>query len=225
MTKQGKYDDEFETNNFESKKLIAAFNQATDIRKFEIELYWKRAGYFWALIAVTFAGYFAILSSEHIPNKFFLSFVVANIGLVFTFAWHLGNRGSKYWQENWENHLELLEDKVTGPLYKTLLERPRSSATPISEKFITSPLDISVSRINQWTSVFVLFVWMLLMIYSLYNTTARFALTKSEWLLIGAHLIVLIVALGVCYMMLSQSKTYKGKHCPNIIKRDTEIND
>lgn len=30
---------------------------ALDIRKFEIDLYWKRATYFWAFIAAAFAGY------------------------------------------------------------------------------------------------------------------------------------------------------------------------
>ena len=35
-----------------------------DIRKFEIDLYWKRAAYFWAFIAATFAGYFALLGSN-----------------------------------------------------------------------------------------------------------------------------------------------------------------
>jgi hypothetical protein len=135
---QDRYDGKFETKNAQSEKLKVAFYQVSDIRKFEIDLYWKRAGYFWALIAVAFAGYFAILSSQHIPNKFFLSFIVGAIGLVFTFAWHLVNRGSKYWQENWENHLDLLEDGITGPLYKTLLERPCLDS--LSEKLVTGPL-------------------------------------------------------------------------------------
>jgi hypothetical protein len=36
----------------------AALALAHDIRKFEIDLYWKRATYFWAFIAVAFAGFF-----------------------------------------------------------------------------------------------------------------------------------------------------------------------
>ena len=34
-----------------------ALAYALDIRKFEIELYWKRATYFWGFIAAAFAGY------------------------------------------------------------------------------------------------------------------------------------------------------------------------
>ena len=34
-----------------------ALRFALEIRKFEIELYWKRGTYFWAFIAVAFAAY------------------------------------------------------------------------------------------------------------------------------------------------------------------------
>jgi len=27
--------------------------------------------------------------------------------------------GAKFWQDNWERHIDALEDSVTGPLYKT----------------------------------------------------------------------------------------------------------
>jgi hypothetical protein len=42
----------------EREKLRAALERAHDIRKLEIDLYWKRATYFWAfqLIALTGAG-------------------------------------------------------------------------------------------------------------------------------------------------------------------------
>ncbi|OHC54509.1 MAG: hypothetical protein A3D16_10065 [Rhodobacterales bacterium RIFCSPHIGHO2_02_FULL_62_130] len=29
--------------------------------------------------------------------------------------------GAKFWQDNWERHIDLLEDFVTGPIYKTYL--------------------------------------------------------------------------------------------------------
>lgn len=108
----------------EDTKAEKALEHALDIRKFEIGLYWQRAAYFWALIAVAFAGYFAILSAEHLCDKEYLAYIVSCIGLLFTWAWFLVNRGSKYWQENWENHVDMLEDPITGPLYKTVLHRP-----------------------------------------------------------------------------------------------------
>ena len=218
---QSEYDSKFETKNAKSDKLKAAFNQVSDIRKFEIDLYWKRAGYFWALIAVAFAGYFAILSSANIPSKFFLSFIVGSIGFVFTFAWYLVNRGSKYWQENWENHLDLLEDEITGPLYKTLLERPKE--TSLSEWFVTGPLNVSVSKINQWVSVFVLFIWVSLAAYSVYKTLTMLQISQNDWLVLCAHLIVTAVALISCFVMVARGKTHKGEHNPNMIIRKTTI--
>ena len=218
---QEDYDKKFETKDSESKLLKSAFDQVSDIRKFEIELYWKRATYFWALIAVAFAGYFSILASEHMPNKYFLALIVSCIGLVFTFAWFLSSRGSKYWQENWENHLDLLEDKVTGPLYKTLLERPGHINTV--EKYITGPLSVSVSKINQWVSVFVVFSWGVLVSYSGYKSLSPLALSIDQWLVIGSHSLVIIIALLSCAMMFGFGKTHKEKHTPKVVERETEI--
>lgn len=94
-----------------------ALKQALDIRKFEIELYWKRAAYFWTFIGATMAGFLAIQASSA-QNKQDLAVILACLGIVFSFAWVCVNRGSKFWQENWEKHVDVLEDEVTGPLYK-----------------------------------------------------------------------------------------------------------
>lgn len=102
-------------------------------------MYWKRATYFWALIAVAFAAFFAVSSAEHLlaqDKNLYLS-AISSAGFVFTFAWFSVNKGSKYWQENWENHLDLLEDKITGPLYKTKLDRPQNDSC--LEKLIIGP--------------------------------------------------------------------------------------
>jgi len=71
---QDEYDLRFEAKDKDSKKLKAAFDQVSDIRKFEIELYWKRAAYFWALIAVAFAGYFKYLHQKKYPENIFYHF-------------------------------------------------------------------------------------------------------------------------------------------------------
>ncbi|HEF4887327.1 TPA: hypothetical protein SAQ42_001537 [Klebsiella oxytoca] len=218
---QDEYDLRFEAKDKDSEKLKAAFNQVSDIRKFEIELYWKRAAYFWALIAVAFAGYFSILASEKIPGKFFLSLLVSCAGFVFTFAWFLSSRGSKYWQENWENHLDLLEDQITGPLYKTLLERPEFEN--YADKFITGPLDVSVSKINQWVAAFIVFSWLILIAFSTYKSLHPLALPLDEWIKILMHFSVIVMTLCVCVMMFGFGKTHKEKHSPRVVKRETKI--
>jgi hypothetical protein len=146
-------------------KAKAALDLALDIRKFEIGLYWQRAAYFWALIAAAFAGYFAILSAEKLADREYLAYIVSCIGLIFSWAWFLVNSGSKYWQENWENHVDMLEDGVVGPLYKTILHRP--SDRPFFEKYIFGPQAISVSRVNLGVSIFSLFIWIALILHSL----------------------------------------------------------
>lgn len=215
--KQNEYNETFKTKEEDSTLLRSAFEQVADIRKFEIELYWKRATYFWALIAVAFAGHFAILASEQMPNKYFLSLVVASVGFVFTFAWYLVNRGSKYWQENWENHLDLLEDKITGPLYKTLLERPKNSG--VIEKFVTGPLSVSVSKINQWVSVFVGLIGVILVAFSLCKSLGL----RMHCIKLLPYFIVISIMIFSCIFMFLYGKTHTGKHTPKVVSRETEI--
>ncbi|WP_305909443.1 hypothetical protein Q9L42_005465 [Methylomarinum sp. Ch1-1] len=133
---------------FEGKE-AEALKQALDIRKFEIELYWKRATYFWTFIGATMAGFLAVQASSA-QNKQDLAVILSCLGMVFSFAWVCVNRGSKFWQENWEKHVDVLEDKVTGPLYKIVMSR--NTMNKFGEKaahLITGPSSISVSKVNQ----------------------------------------------------------------------------
>lgn len=107
-----------------------ALRIALNIRKFEIGLYWKRAAYFWALLTGTLAGYFTLLVTNDPtanPNSTYPNLraegllAISCLGLVISVAWYFVNRASKYWQENWEKHVDLLEDEHIGPLYKTVL--------------------------------------------------------------------------------------------------------
>ena len=133
-----------------------ALAYALDIRKFEIELYWKRATYFWAFIAAAFAGY-ALTHKTSDPDPW-LSMLFSALGLIFSFAWYLVNRGSKFWQSNWERHVDLLEDITLGPLYKVVaVTADNSAGNPL-----TSPAQFSVSKVNQLLSVFVAAIWLLL---------------------------------------------------------------
>lgn len=109
-------------------KQLSAYNAAADIRKFEIELFWKRATFFWAFITAIYTAYYNVLTKIYEYKCGNISkfshgsiplLVLSGLGLFFCFSWLLSSVGSKHWQENWEKHLDLLEDDVTGPLYKT----------------------------------------------------------------------------------------------------------
>jgi hypothetical protein len=138
-----------------------ALKAALDIRKFEIDLYWKRAAYFWAFIAVAFAGYFAIQKDQS-QSTFEATYVLTCIGFVFSLAWYFVNRGSKAWQRNWETHVDLLEDEVMGPLCKTTLGRSSFRFLKLTDGYPFSP-----SKINLTLGVFVVMVWLVLMVRTL----------------------------------------------------------
>jgi len=148
-----------------------ALSQAHDIRKFEIELYWKRAAYFWTFIAAAFAGYFLLNRDNSDPNLT-AQFIVTCLGLVFSVAWYFVNRGSSAWQRNWETHVDLLEDDIVGPLHKTIIDR-----SLYKFRNLAGPYGFSPSRINQVLSLFVSAVWLCLAIAT---ALAWLGLTGSE---------------------------------------------
>lgn len=132
-----------------------ALTHALDIRKFEIELYWKRATYYWAFIAAAFAGY-ALTYKTAADREPWLSLLFTSLGLIFSVAWFLVNRGSKFWQNNWERHVDLLEGITMGPLHKIIATNEESNKLTAAGQF-------SVTKINQLLSVFVSFVWFVLL--------------------------------------------------------------
>lgn len=193
-----------------------ALNHALDIRKFEIDLYWKRATYFWAFIGATFAGFLAIQASS-IENKQDMSVMLSCLGLVFSFAWVCVNRGSKQWQENWEKHVDMLEDDVTGPLYKVVLTR--SDPKGCKEKathLITGPSPISVSKVNQIISLYVTVLWVCLLFYTLPELSFSSEINYFYTTLI-------ILSLSACVMFIKLGRTYSGGYWHNAKIRTTEI--
>jgi len=131
---------------FDDSKRKEALERAWKNRDFEIELYWKRATYFWAFTAATFTGYFVVLFNNEAQESLIL--VMAIMGFIFSSSWYMVNLGSKKWQENWEKHIDLLEDDITGPIYKTVLIKKAPS----------------VSKVNLNVSLFVTVIWLYLII-------------------------------------------------------------
>lgn len=79
-----------------SKRQHEALKYAHEIRKFEVALYWQRAAYFWTFIAAAFGGFFLLEKRDAPPGEGDSRFLVACVGFVFSVAWSLANRGSKY---------------------------------------------------------------------------------------------------------------------------------
>ena len=126
-----------------------AYEIANENRKFEIENYWKRANYYWLFQASVYAGYFYSVTAGN--NEFLcknpeIIVGITCLGFLTALAWFLSNIGSKQWQSNWENHVDELEDGITGPLYK----------------IVGNDGTWSVSRINEFVSLFSVLAWVLL---------------------------------------------------------------
>lgn len=135
-----------------------AFQIALDIRKFEIELYWKRATYFWIFIGATFVVYFQILTSnsEIILQNKYITILISVIGYFLSLGWYFVNRGSKYWQENWERHVSnigiLMENQIIS-----IISRPDGSFMKL-----TSGYPFSVSRVNHLLNIVIIAAWIIL---------------------------------------------------------------
>ena len=147
------------------------FETATDTRKFEIDLFWKRSLFFWGFIAAAFAGYATVKES-------LFALILACFGLACSVIWTLGNRGSKYWQEAWEEKVERIEDALPrSELITAPMPRARTNL-PILPMFATrEPIDAtkrrwlrgrlySVSKLTIALSDYTSFLWFGLMIRS-----------------------------------------------------------
>ena len=156
-TKSAEYLRDFQKITSPMNAHRAALEEARENRKFEIELYWKRAAYFWVFIAAAFGGYSTLPAARQ-----GLAFLIASLGFIFSLAWYFVNRGSKFWQQNWELHVDLLEDDIAGPVYKTVIQREQSVWYNLNGAY-----PFSVSKINHLLSLFVTVAWIVLISRSL----------------------------------------------------------
>ena len=164
-----------------------AYKNALDTRKFEIDLYWKRATYFWTFIAAIFIAFYSIINQDGLfkidnivrqnsdtqkekflqPLFYFIIFGTSLLGYVFSLGWYFVNRGSKVWQENWERHIGFLEDYLNGPLFKTII-KPNLNFT-----ILNSSYPYSVSKVNQILSLCVVTFWVII-INALFSTVFNY---------------------------------------------------
>lgn len=144
------------------KRREEAFRIAHELRRFEIELIWRRSTYFWGLQIAAFAGVGLIVASINsnsstqagmLPwSAIAFSIVVALFGLSGALAWYWTAKASKVWMYNWETHIDFLEDEFTGSLYKTLYfrdNRRRLSLTGVNEA-------VTLTAVVLWATIVLL---------------------------------------------------------------------
>lgn len=113
-------------DNLDLEKIKNAFEKAHDIRKFEISLYWQRSGYILGFISVLAAAIAYCFSAYVTDNttdgsKFILLMTIvclAIVGISLCRFWTRIIKASKYWQDNWEYNIDMLEPYVSGNLHK-----------------------------------------------------------------------------------------------------------
>ncbi|MCB2221578.1 MAG: hypothetical protein KQI35_14365 [Bacteroidetes bacterium] len=190
---------DWKINDDDKEKIKNAYNRAWENRDFEINKFWTRAAYFWGFIVLIFGAYFQTYNKE---DKFeFHHLLIICTGIIFSIAWHYVIRGSKRWQENWENHIDKLEDFISGPLYKTIFHKNTF---------------YSVSKINEILSVVIIIVWISLLGNYL-NSIHSFpwseeALNKPDFGIILTLMITCIFSLSIIYgYSRKKYKNDKGK--------------
>jgi hypothetical protein len=209
-----------------------ALETALDIRKFEIDLYWKRATYSWAFIAASFTGYIAV-TTQKTPNLL-LESLFACLGLIFSLSWFLVNKGSKYWQENWEMHVDLLEDISMGPLYKTTCHNPYQTEKATFLNNLFGPRRYSVTRINIAISFFVALVWagffigpILKVISILYSYGVANILhipsSQRPVLEVTAFVLLNVITILFCLYLWFKGLSYEPEEGPGVYSRKITI--
>lgn len=98
----------------------AALDRAYELRTFEIGLVWTRATYFFTAQAAIFAA-FALVIRERGWDTAAIAGALALLGLATAWFGHLAAYGSRFWQQNWEHHIDLLEDELEGRLHKSIV--------------------------------------------------------------------------------------------------------
>jgi hypothetical protein len=186
-----------------------ALNRAYSLRTFEIEHYWKRATYFWGFQIAIFAA-FGLLWKAQTDNGWGpITLALAMLGTLTAVANYLSAFGSKFWQENWEHHIDMLEDELEGRLHKTVW---------LSE----GKISYSVSGINQSLSCLFILFWLFVTFYVAYNFVGAPPLESDHLrnLFAWLQLIIIIVLLpfGVIWLRCHTSRlrgtrpTTDGKH-------------
>lgn len=113
------------------------YKQALAQRDREISLYWQRTAYFIIFIGATLTMYQKLDNdSIFLTGASFLSFL-----------WYLSTLGAKYWQKNWEIHVQKLEKLSGSSVFSTYLVKPKWFDFLGYGRF-------SVSRINSLIALF-----------------------------------------------------------------------
>lgn len=191
QTEGGKTDSPTEdgtTKQLTESGLYLALERAHKLRSFEIEHYWKRAGYFWGYQASIFIAFAAFMNNDKYKNYNIIIFALAVLGVLIAFVNLLSAKGSRFWQKNWEHHIDVLENQIEGKIHKIiwLTDGHRS---------------YSVSRLNESLSYFLIIFWIILYINTIINEPSIAIIVTSVFVLI----------IGILYLFMQTTNFTSAK--------------
>lgn len=197
----------------EKTSLERAFETANDCRKFETGYFWQRGTYYWAFIVASFTAHFKCMENffkdkpirlddiKSLPGFSLLMLTVtAFFCFFFSYAWVIVNKGSSFWQKNWERHIDRLEEKVIGQMFNIVMnEGNRKRCSP--NIFSLRPYRYSVGRMTQLTGI-VLMVASLVM-FGFYSFLLCWPWLACLWVV---GIVVILVVFFVSFLQVLDSK-------------------
>lgn len=186
------------------------YEKVLELRKFEIENFWKRAIFFWGTIALIYVAFFRLpITSSYI-------IIVPLIGLLFNIIFSLSIRGSKYWQEHYEELATFYEHSMDFVLFN----HENSTKLLGTKPFVLSkPHRFSVSKLAMLLADLSVIVWVLLWIKALNDISNslkfEFSLDSSFHFPTAFVVIAHICLVGYFVIFLLKGNVY---HRPSIRK-------
>jgi len=173
-----------------SDRELEFFKIIAEERRLEIGNFWTRSLFYWGFITASAVAYFQARGlASRVP---LIESVVAHFGLFCSSCWFAVNRGSKFWQENWEHKVERYE--ADWNLYRPV--------APVQRKFLGAG-KYSVTRITILLSLVTTLLW-LVPIVATYET---FGIRLSTALCSVADVIALAALFLGCKSVLPKGRS------------------
>ena len=135
-----------------------------------------------------------------------LLLLLAALGFLLSLLWYMANRGSKFWQENWEAHIEELSTHLGIPIFGIIKSREHSIRNLMQE------YPFSVSKVNQMVSLIITFAWLLMLCKEMRLSKLLENITFHEWhkVLAGGIVIMLSFIIIICCKGFAAKVSRKG---------------
>jgi hypothetical protein len=208
----------------QQQNIREAYETGHRIREFEIELYWKRTAYIWAMQAAligivmfirtggetTVSIDFLQLTSSTKPTAALLAAIllVSTLAFVIACLWYLLIKGAKFWQDNRERHVDLLGEALGQNLYQVYPIQRLGNVSPNGE--IVAPF--SVTKINSYVVCAFIWFWILNLVWALWElSTISASLGGIHLGLVFLGWIALFGAIALFFcVQFRHSKAYNG---------------